>query len=143
MNINFPFQIKYIIALVVGVIFTDLQVRLVGFSANMPLAFGEQQWARNHIELLLFLTNLVSHLMPLALITLVIGYTLAKLLKTNASAIIFISVLPSVLLGFPPLDLWTKLSFWYIDIVRLIIIVGGMWFTVKKFGIESDVKVGK
>ncbi len=143
MKLNLLLLSKYVLALIVGLVFIDIQTRLVGFSASIPFSLNEYEWAKTHSELSLFIMNFVTNLIPLALVTLMIGYLVARLLKANNIMIVFLIILPSLLLVLPSIDLITQLSFWVTEIARLLVMFLGLWFIVNKYNpqVSDNIKV--
>ena len=138
MKLNLSLLGKYILALFIGLVFIDIQTRLVGFSASIPFALNEYDWTKEYVELSLFIFNFITYLIPLAFITVIIGYLVSRLLKPNNLIIAFIIVLPSLLLVVSSMSMITQLSFWSLELPRLLIIIFVLWFTIKKYGIQND-----
>ena len=134
MNTKFSLYFKYFIAFIIGFIFLEIQGWLVYFSAYLTPAFGVSEWTKEHAQLLLFFTNIVTLYIPIVLTGLTIGYIIAKVLKTQATIIIGLTLLPSILLAFS----WDGLvSHWYFEIARFLVVVLPLWFSIKKFGTEK------
>ena len=127
---------KYLVAFIVGLVFAYSLTWLTGVSANLMPALGEYEWTREHIEISMFFANIYALVLPLGMISLLIGYMLSKLLKTRSTAILVLAISPPILLYLFPY-LYLSLSdldmlHWFLEIPKVLVIAGGVTYMIKR-----------
>ena len=131
---------KYIVALIVGLAFAYSLTWLTGVSANLMPAIGPYKWARENIEVAMFLANIYAYVLPLGLISLLIGYFLRNFLKTRSTVVVVLAAFPSLLLLLYPY-IYRQLSdfnmlHWFMEIPKVLVILCGIAYMVKR--VEKD-----
>jgi hypothetical protein len=132
---------KYIIALLVGIAFAYSLTWLTVISANLMPALGPYKWTREHIEISMFFANIYAFILPLGIMSLLIGYLLSKLLKTSATVILVLAALPPISFYlFPylylPLSDFDMLH-WFLEAPKVFVIAGGITYMIKRGSTEE------
>ncbi|MDG1750183.1 MAG: hypothetical protein P8I03_00725 [Thalassotalea sp.] len=134
--------VKYITALIISFVFAYGLTWLTGFSSNLMPAFGAHEWTKSNINISMFFANIYAYVIPLAIISLSIGFILGKVLKTKSTIIALLTAFfPLCFFIFPytyqPLSEF-ELLHWLIEVPKILTIILSLIYAFNKFGIDSN-----
>jgi hypothetical protein len=97
---KYPKTFSYLITIVIGLLFASELSRIIGYGANLMPSLNYFDWTKNNLEISKPLLSFFSYGIPLAIISLTIGFALSILPYKKIVLFVAIASAPSILLFF-------------------------------------------